>query len=158
MQNNRLPYTNTIDKIKYLAKIECPLTKLDMIFRIFTEIMTQELCDFWNGVKEVAPKDLFINSSNLKKLMVYVLIKNQKSKIYVDLQIIQEFMPFVLKYTNRAYYVTMLQSAFEFIEDITEVKIKELTSKCGESNVIDEEAEIQEEVQIQTESKHLKIV
>lgn len=84
---------------------------------------------FWEGSKYVSKKELFIDSDSLRQLMIYVVIQVKKSKLKVDLDIIQEFMPPVLEFTNRAYYITLLQSAFEFIDSLTDDKIEELLGK-----------------------------
>lgn len=125
----KVPYWHTIERFQYLTKLECPLTKIDIIFLIFSEIMPHELAEFWEGYSQISKKDMYINSENLKKLMTYVAIKAKKSKIMIDLDIIQEFMPFGLKFTNKAYYITLLKSAFEYIESLTDSKIDELVNK-----------------------------
>ena len=63
-------------------------------------------------------------------LMVYILIQTQWSKLKTDLDIIQEFIPQVLKFTNRSFYIALLQSAFDFIDHMTEWRLKELTTEC----------------------------
>lgn len=124
------PYHKTIERLLLWMKLECPITKLDVIYRIFTGIMGEELRLFWEGYKNFRKKDMFIDSPTLRLLMVYVLTQTKQSKLKIDLDLIQEFMPKVLEFTNRAYYIALLQSAFEFIDNLTEEKTTELLTKC----------------------------
>lgn len=127
------PYHKTIERLLLWMKLECPITKLDVIFRIFTGIMGEELRLFWDGYRNFKKKDMFIDGPTLRLLMVYVLTQTKQSKLKIDLDLIQEFMPKVLEFTNRAYYIAMLQSAFEFIDNLTEEKTTELLTKCHSS-------------------------
>ena len=65
-------FSQTIQKFQYLIKLECPLSKIDVIFRIFTEIMVNELREFWSEIPEVTDDMLYIDSEDLKKLMIYI--------------------------------------------------------------------------------------
>lgn len=38
----------------------------------------------------------------------------------------------MLKYTNRAYYVDLLKYAYEYIQNLTDLKIEELLQKCDQ--------------------------
>ena len=91
--------------------------------------MGEELRLFWDGYRNFKKKDMFIDGPTLRLLMVYVLTQTKQSKLKIDLDLIQEFMPKVLEFTNRAYYIAMLQSAFEFIDNLTEEKTTELLTK-----------------------------
>lgn len=44
----------------------------------------------------------------------------------MDIICADEFIPESVKFTNRAYFMAMLHSAFEYIEDLTEDKLEEL--------------------------------
>ena len=79
--------------------------------------MIFELKEFWKGVDEVKEADLYIDADSLKALAIYILVQSKWSKLLVDILIAEEFTPEALKYTNRAYYLTVLHSAFEFIEE-----------------------------------------
>ena len=120
------PYYKTIERLKLIMKLEWPLTKLDVIFRIFTEILPNELKLFWKGDHYLTERDLYIDSKDLRMIMVYILIQTQCSKLKIDLDIIQEFIPQVLKFTNRSFYITLLQSAFDYIDHMTNSKLNEL--------------------------------
>jgi len=123
------PYHQTIERLQVITQLEWCLTKLDVLFKIFTGILCDELKDFWKGNQYLSKKDLYIDASSLRSLMVYILVQVNNSKLKVDLDLIQEFMPPVLEFTNRAYYVALMQSAFEFIDSLTDDKITELLNK-----------------------------
>jgi hypothetical protein len=129
LNSTKQPYFLTIDRLQNIMQIEWNLTKMDIIFRIFTGILWDELKMFWENYKYKSKKELFVDSDSLRLLMIYVLIQVKKSKLKIDLDLIQEFMPPVLEFTNRAYYITLLQSAFEYIESLTEDKIEDLIDR-----------------------------
>lgn len=124
------PYFKTIERLMLIMKLECPLTKLDVIFRIFTEVLSSELNHFWHGNDFIFDKEMYIDSNTLRMLMVYVLVQTQSSKLKIDFDLVQEFTPQVLKFTNRSYYITLLQSAFEYIDDMTDMRVLELMERA----------------------------
>uniref|UniRef100_A0A7S3N6W9 VPS9 domain-containing protein n=1 Tax=Euplotes harpa TaxID=151035 RepID=A0A7S3N6W9_9SPIT len=73
---------------------------------------------------------MYIDSNTLRMLMVYVLVQTQSSKLKIDFDLVQEFTPQVLKFTNRSYYITLLQSAFEYIDDMTDTRVLELMERA----------------------------
>ena len=79
--------------------------------------MIKELTEFWKNVPGVKETDMYIDADALKALAIYILIQTKCSKLLVDILIAEEFTPEALKYTNRAYYLTVLHSAFEYIEE-----------------------------------------
>lgn len=125
-----IPFPMTIERMQMLVHLECPLMKLDVIFRIFIGIMAEELEQYFKGPK----RDLIVESSDLRWLMVYILVQTRQPKLSIDIDLVQEFMPNVLKYTNRAFYISMLQSAYEYIDTLTDKDVEELFEKINLTN------------------------
>lgn len=88
---------------------------------------------FWGGHKYLSKGELYIDQHSLRLLMIYIIIQTKQSKLKIDIDLVHEFMPKVLQYTNRAFYITMLQSAYEYIENLTDSKLSELYEKSKES-------------------------
>ena len=112
------PYCKTIQKLRAIQKIENPVRKLEKMFQIWWNICSKELYQFWKSDKYFKKKELYIDSSDLKSIMTYALVQTQWPKLLIDILIIENFTPKSLQFTNRAYYMTVLHSAFEFIEMI----------------------------------------
>lgn len=69
---------------------------------------------------------MFVDADSLKALMIYFIIKAKCAKLLVDVICIEEFTPESVKFTNRAYYMTVFHSAFEYLEELSENKLAEL--------------------------------
>ena len=72
-------------------------------------------------------------------LIIYSVIQTRNPKLLIDVILCDIFTPYSIKLTNRAYYMTVVYSAFEFLEGISEERIKELQEKALERIKIEKE-------------------
>lgn len=56
---------------------ESPIKKMEVAYRIFTEILTKEVQDFWKDTPAVSRNDTFIDADSLKGIMIYIVIKSK---------------------------------------------------------------------------------
>lgn len=68
---------------------------------------------------------MFIDADSLKAIMIYILIKAKCVKLLVDIVVCESFTSEAIKYTNRAYYMTVLHTAFEYLETVSQKQIDE---------------------------------
>ena len=74
---------------------------------------------------------MFVDADSLKALMIYIIVQAKCAKLLVDVICIEEFTPESIKYTNRAYYMTVFHTAFEFLEELSDVKLQELVNSIN---------------------------
>lgn len=129
------PYWKIIKKLPRIQEIENPILKLEFLFQLFTNDLVEELHEFWEDVPSVSKKQLYIDPDDLRAVIIYILIQSKCSKMLVDMLIIDEFSSESIKMTNRAYYQTVLYSAFEYIEEMNELQYQAL------KNMVDQEEE-----------------
>ena len=129
------PYWKIINKLPRIQEIENPILKLEFLFQLFTNDLVEELHEFWEDVPSVSKKQLYIDPDDLRAVIIYILIQSKCSKMLVDMLIIDEFSSESIKMTNRAYYQTVLYSAFEYIEEMNELQYQAL------KNMVDQEEE-----------------
>ena len=114
--------------------VESPIKKMEVAYNLFTEVLTYEVSEFWNSSEE-NKIEINIDSDNLKAIMIYVVIKSNLVTMLVDIMLSDNFTSKSIRYTNRAYCMTVLHSAFEFIQMMNEEKIEEIVTKIKESPV-----------------------
>ena len=127
-----IPYYRTIECITSIRNTESMICKLEYVYRLFTSIMTTELQEFWQGDRYFKRDKLFIDADSLKGLVIYSLVKSRCAKLLIDVICVEEFTPESIKFTNRAYYMTVLHSAFEFLEELTDDRLSELQDIINE--------------------------
>ena len=127
-----MPYSKTIDHIIRIRATESVICKLEFIYRLFTEIMITELHEFWWDEKYYPKDKLYVDADSLKALLIYVVVKSKCAKILMDIICVEEFTPESVKFTNRFYFMTVLHSAFEFLEEINESRMKNLKQSIEE--------------------------
>ena len=107
-------FSHVVDALDRIRTVQSTIKKLELIYKIMMGLST-------NGI--------FIDSDSLKGLMIYLVIQSQNSRLLVDIILCDEFTPETLKMTNRGYYLIVIYSAFEFIEQLTEDDINSLQQK-----------------------------
>lgn len=114
---------------------ESPIKKMEVAYRIFTEVLTNEVQEFWKDNPTVGRNDTFIDADSLRAIMIYIVIKAKWVKMLVDIIVWENFTSEAIKYTNRAYYMTVLHTAFEFLETLTQDKIDEFVEEMKHDKV-----------------------
>jgi hypothetical protein len=120
------PYFNTVRKLRRIRDVESPIKKMEIAFRLFTETLTKEIDDYWKDDFSVSNHDLALDADSLKAIMIYIIIKSQCHTLLVDIVMWEDFTTENVKYTNRAYYMTVLHSAYEFLELVKQDQIDEM--------------------------------
>lgn len=115
--------------------MESPVKKLEIAFRLFTKTLTSEVKSFWEGNEKVHQNDTFIDADNLKAIMVFILIKSKCVKLLADIILCENFTSEAIKFTNRAYYMTVLHTAFEYLENISETQIEKYREQMKENKI-----------------------
>jgi hypothetical protein len=59
-----------------------------------------ELSKFWKGY-QIANHNLVIDSDNLQGILIYIISHSNYPLIWIELQLIEEFLPQAVKETNR---------------------------------------------------------
>ena len=129
------PYLNTISNISSIMIVESPIKKMEIAYNLFTEVLTYEVNEFWNGSKTDKKVEVNIDSDNLKAIIIYVVIKWNLVTMLVDIMLSDSFTSQAIRYTNRAYWMTVVHSAFEFIQNLTDDRIAEIVSGIEENSV-----------------------
>lgn len=111
------PFSKIVETLDNMCKTESIIRKLEYIYKFTTSL----------GVDGV-----YIDSDNLKGLMIYLVIQSQNTKLLIDIILWDKFTPETLKMSNRSYYLMVIYSAFEFIEGLTDDKINSLHQNCKE--------------------------
>jgi hypothetical protein len=152
------PYYQTIEKLPKIQEIENPILKLEFLFQLFTEDLVRELRSFWGNTKEISKNDLYIDADSLKAITIYILIQTKWSKLLVDILMIEEFSPDTIKMTNRAYYLTVLYSAFEYLEEMSELQYFALKQSLTISGLIKSTSNIKEETKLVQSQKGMNSI
>lgn len=118
-----LPYFRTIKHLQSLSRIENPIQKLEKLYQIYSSLCSKELQIFWHNDRYFSLDKLYVDANSLRSIVIYTLIQTQSPKLLTDVLIVEKFTPKSLQYTNRAYYMTVLHSAFEFIEEMTDEEV-----------------------------------
>jgi len=84
LKNPFLPYQNTIDILPKIRGTESLICKLEFIYRLFTDTLTNELYEFWCDDKYFSYDKMFVDADSLKAILIYVIIKAQCAKLLVD--------------------------------------------------------------------------
>jgi len=80
--------------------------------------MISEIDDFWKPATDsVKPGSLDIDYENLNGIAIYVALKANLPILIVDIIFIENFVSQAVLSTNRAYQMTVLHSAMNFIEE-----------------------------------------
>lgn len=78
--------------------------------------MVAEIDEFWSDAK-VDPKKLEIDYGNLIGIAIYIVLRSGISLLLIDMIFIESFVSTAIMATNRAYHMTVIQTALEFIEE-----------------------------------------
>lgn len=80
----------------------------------------------------------------------------------IDVISIEEFTPDSVKFTNRAYYLTVLHSAFEFLEEISDKEIhqyqKIITERENRKRAIDIHSQFNKPKEVEEQQTRLGTV
>mmetsp|Transcript_1105 Transcript_1105/g.682 ORF Transcript_1105/g.682 Transcript_1105/m.682 type:complete len:86 (-) Transcript_1105:85-342(-) len=78
--------------------------------------MAREIDDFWNGIP-VKCENLEIDYENLNGIAIYVVLQTKNPLLILDIIFIENFVSQAIMFTNRAYHMTVIHSALDFIEE-----------------------------------------
>ena len=91
--------------------------KLEYIYQVFNRLMIAEIDEFWRSVPQLDPSHLEIDYENLNGIAIYIALKSNQPILIVDILFIENFVSEAIMTTNRAYQMTVLHSALQFIEE-----------------------------------------
>lgn len=77
--------------------------------------MVSEIDEFWSDLA-IDPRKLEIDYGNLIGIAIYLMLRSGISILLIDMIFIEQFVSTAIMATNRAYHMTVIQTALEFIE------------------------------------------
>jgi hypothetical protein len=78
--------------------------------------MVGEIDNFWDGIP-VKPSKLEIDYENLNGIAIYLVLKAGNPLLLIDIIFIENFVSNAIMSTNRAFHMTVVHSALQFIEE-----------------------------------------
>jgi len=113
---NTIPYQKAINRLDLLnarALAKTPIQKLN-VFGEVTNIIKQEISDFWNGVN-VNQDKLSLDGDQILMLHVYIAARSGLQNMFAHLQFCQEFSTPYIKTTRVGYCLTTLEVALKLL-------------------------------------------
>ncbi len=106
-------YHEAINYLLQLKQTECPEEKINTLCALNASILN-EIEAFWNGYS-IQPSELKIDHDNLLSIYIYIVIKSQYAKLWVDYMYTQAFLTDSARMSNRGYFMANLGVALESI-------------------------------------------
>jgi len=105
--------SKAIRVLQKFKNIETPNAQLDQLLRL-SDAIIQEVDRFWKGY-EVDPEKLILDPDSFLSLLIYVIIKAQYERIYIQQQLMELFITEVDKGSTKGYYLVTLSIAIRWI-------------------------------------------
>lgn len=120
-------FNSVIDIIKdKLPKLKSPYKKMMLIASLSTEI-NECINNYWAGLDDIIPTDKYleVNSDELLKIFIYVIVCSQSPDLIIHQQIIKKFTFKLTKQSMIGFYNSTLDAAISYIQEnlLNDVKI-----------------------------------
>lgn len=120
--NLSVPFENSINFLKENYKKCRLLDKLELLCNV-REGVNNEIKEFWNCctiipcIEKAIRKKLFFDGDNTLMLFTYIVIKSKINQIYVDFNLINDFISDKLRLSREGYFLTLILSSVEIINN-----------------------------------------
>ncbi len=125
----QIPFSKTLIYLNDINRAKSLSSKLKMIGNL-RNLIIGEIDSFW---KDIPIKRNFLDADNLLSIFIYLIVKKGQLDLYVDLEIIKDFMNESLKLSRKGkfmnkkgYFFSLLRSSINYIENsLNSTQIKE---------------------------------
>ncbi len=125
----QIPFSKTLIYLNDINRAKSLSSKLKMIGNL-RNLIIEEIDSFW---KDIPIKRNFLDADNLLSIFIYLIVKKGQLDLYVDLEIIKDFMNESLKLSKKGkfmnkkgYFFSLLRSSINYIENsLNSTQIKE---------------------------------
>ena len=122
--SSKTPYFTAINLLKSINKYKTPFEKIILLAAI-SDLIMESATNFWKGMESYIKKDfLFIDSDEILKIFLFILIQAQMPEIILECKIIDNFTSDLTKTFNLTYNYTLLEASIDYINgknDINEL-------------------------------------
>jgi hypothetical protein len=113
MNANFQPFQSSIMKYRNILDHDSILTKLDKIYELRGNILS-EIDDSWKGVS-LEPNLKLVDANNFQSIFIYIVIRGQIDSMFTHVKLVDDILSNNSKLSEKGYFYTLIQSAIEYL-------------------------------------------